>query len=318
MCTLVVIRSQANQGEVQGLLRLKTVLGRTLPSAEGSGALASFFQRLSEALYKCLQPPSTAAAGAAADPTPQKVEEARRAIAASRVDLFALEAAVFENSSSAYHARSLVQENAALIFKNYSTAFSGNRQLTNQNTDDLFRNRLAIVNHMHKDADNEAKVAYVDAVLYREKLRFLQHRADLNQQVLDLTLQMAEVNTQAIAVNTRVIQTNEVIVAFNNTYIHENTSWLKDTSWLSLASVDEASVTALIEQNTKAVAELMTETEQERNQVVDILEEAKTNRRSIELNQQLVHGRRKKIEANRSSIQANQQAVATRLSQTNK
>ena len=40
--------------------------------------------------------------------------------------------------------RSLVLENASWIRKNYEAAFTGNRQLANQNTDDLFRNRTTL------------------------------------------------------------------------------------------------------------------------------------------------------------------------------
>ena len=56
-----------------------------------------------------------------------------------------VETDIDELRSNAYRARALVSENAATITKNYGAAFNGNRQLANQNTDDLFRNRLAIV-----------------------------------------------------------------------------------------------------------------------------------------------------------------------------
>ena len=45
-----------------------------------------------------------------------------------------VENAVEENTLNALQARVLVHENAALIAKNYSSAFNGNRHMTNQNT----------------------------------------------------------------------------------------------------------------------------------------------------------------------------------------
>ena len=55
------------------------------------------------------------------------------------------QAGVHDTMVLAKEARSLVQENAALISKNYTSSFMGNRQLANQNTEDLYRNRLAIL-----------------------------------------------------------------------------------------------------------------------------------------------------------------------------
>jgi hypothetical protein len=45
----------------------------------------------------------------------------------------------------ACEARSRVQENQQLISKNYTSAFNGSRQMSTQNTEDLYRNRLAVL-----------------------------------------------------------------------------------------------------------------------------------------------------------------------------
>ena len=70
-----------------------------------------------------------------------QVESNRANISKNRADLFLAECEVMKNRTNAYMARSLVHENKALIDKNYNSAFNGNRQLANQNTEDLFRNR---------------------------------------------------------------------------------------------------------------------------------------------------------------------------------
>jgi hypothetical protein len=54
-----------------------------------------------------------------------------------------------------YMARSVVEENHDSILKNYHAAFRGNRNLANANTDDLFRNRYAILRAMKIDAGNQ-------------------------------------------------------------------------------------------------------------------------------------------------------------------
>ena len=54
-------------------------------------------------------------------------------------------------------ARSIVEENHDSILKNYHAAFRGNRNLANANTEDLFRNRYAILRSMKIDAANQAR-----------------------------------------------------------------------------------------------------------------------------------------------------------------
>ena len=67
----------------------------------------------------------------------------RKNIKKNRRAIFEVEATVTSNRAKAYATRSIIEENRALILKNYTAAFMGNRQLANQNTDDVFRNRKA-------------------------------------------------------------------------------------------------------------------------------------------------------------------------------
>ncbi len=60
-------------------------------------------------------------------------------------------------SSNRYMARSVVEENHDSILKNYHAAFRGNRNLANANTDDLFRNRYAILRAMKIDTANPVR-----------------------------------------------------------------------------------------------------------------------------------------------------------------
>jgi hypothetical protein len=77
-----------------------------------------------------------------------QVEDNRANVRANRKKLFELESTVMWNKAQAYRERSMIEENRALILKNYSAAFMGNRQMANQNTDDIFRNRKAILQSM--------------------------------------------------------------------------------------------------------------------------------------------------------------------------
>jgi hypothetical protein len=203
--------------------------------------------------------------------------DVRSQIHANRLQLFAVSGAVYDSLSQAYHARSLVQENAALIAKIYSTAFNGNRQLTNQNTDDLFRNRLAIVRGMHKDERDEVHRMYVDAMMQSERIHFLQHRAALNHQVLELSLMMADVNANAIRNNNAVMKLNEEVVDFNRTYIEENARWITEVREHGVGAHDPAKVAAMVQANAEALADLTAKNKQLEKSIEACLGAAKKN-----------------------------------------
>jgi hypothetical protein len=55
-------------------------------------------------------------------------------------------------------ARAVVEENHASILRNYHAAFRGNRNLANSNTEDVFRNRYAILRTMKIDPANQVSL----------------------------------------------------------------------------------------------------------------------------------------------------------------
>ncbi|MEN9515739.1 MAG: hypothetical protein RIQ95_2367, partial [Pseudomonadota bacterium] len=85
-----------------------------------------------------------------------QVEDNRAHINANRAKLYALESTVMWNKAQAYRERAMIEENRALVLKNYAAAFMGNRQMANQNTDDIFRNRKAILQSMKVEGPVQA------------------------------------------------------------------------------------------------------------------------------------------------------------------
>ena len=123
----------------------------------------------------------------------------KNAVQKNRRSIFEVEAAVTANRAKAYAARSIVEENRAGILKNYTAAFMGNRQLANQNTDDVFRNRRAIISNI--EATTPIEENYRESLLNEAGLEFLEHRANLNSAVLGVNEKMVAVNKLLIEIN---------------------------------------------------------------------------------------------------------------------
>ena len=142
-----------------------------------------------------------------------QVEDNRANVRANRKKLFELESTVMWNKAQAYRERSMIEENRALILKNYSAAFMGNRQMANQNTDDIFRNRKAILQSMK--VEGAVQENFRDSMLNQAHIDFLDHRSKLNARVIAVSEKMSEINKMLIEVNHMIMEGNAEIVEFN-------------------------------------------------------------------------------------------------------
>ena len=149
-------------------------------------------------------------------------EENTKKIKKNRRALFELQGQVMVNKARAYATRSNIEENRYLILKNYVAAFVGNRQLANQNTDDIFENRIAILENLDLTKGNTEQENFIDSQINKAKVDFLVHRASLNETVLKINEELVEVNQKLIEVNEKILAANELIKNFNSKEIEEN------------------------------------------------------------------------------------------------
>merc|ERR1739848_881636 len=147
--------------------------------------------------------------GAASDKTAENFKK----IQANKAALHLLESKVWENKQSLYAERAFIEENRALILKNYMAAFMGNRQAANQNTDDIFRNRKSIIKGL--DVKDAVTLNFFESHLNRARVDALEHRAGMNAKVAEVNDQLCAINTKLIEVNRTIMDGNKAIVEFN-------------------------------------------------------------------------------------------------------
>ena len=153
-----------------------------------------------------------------------QIDENRANIAANQAAIDDIKSAVMENKMAVYLSRSLIEENRHMILSNYSAAFMGNRQLANQNTDDILTNTHNILSGI--DANSDVEQNFIDAAINSSTLKGLEHRSNLNTSVLDISEKMAEINAALIEVNSAIMSANESIVSHNANNIAANASFL--------------------------------------------------------------------------------------------
>jgi len=207
----------------------------------------------------------------------------------------------------------------------------GNRQLANGNTDDLFRNRHAIIKAA--PAASQVQENLKQALANATKLEYLDHRSKLNERVLKISQELSEINTKCvgasrgarpppprnsrartrlIAVNKDIIDTNEEIVEFNAAQIAKNSQLLHNGIGLDRASPQ--SNAALIASNTKKAEEIKERAAANKKLTSELYDATSANRGRLLANTELIAKRRSEILANHSKIAANQALVAQLIS----
>ena len=122
-------------------------------------------------------------------------EQNRKAISENRKRIFSLDAEVMTNKTLIYASRS------KQLF-----AFMGNRQIANNNTDEIFENRHAILDNV--DTQNDVEENFVNSQKNKASLDFLQHRSQLNSAVLEISEKMATINAALIDVNRAIMESS--------------------------------------------------------------------------------------------------------------
>merc|ERR1719215_724625 len=118
----------------------------------------------------------------------------------------------------------MIEENRAAILKNYAAAFSGNRQMTNSNTENIFKNRNAILSALKCESLVEEN--FRSSMVNEAKVLYLEHRSALNKRVAEVNDRLCEVNARLIDVNKKIMEGNAGIVKFNSEQIEINSKLL--------------------------------------------------------------------------------------------
>jgi len=235
-----------------------------------------------------------------------QVGENRKAIAENEAKLHALHGKVTNNKCFLYKARAMIEENRNLILQNYSAAFVGNRQMANQNTDDIFKNRMAILDAMKIEGpvqENFRNTKYNEAAI-----EYLENRSLLNNRVAKVNERMSEINKQLIECNDLILKSNEEIVLFNTAQIETNKKLLDGIK--EEKATPEANAER-IKKNAERIAVIDERCHKyNKEKVAANLTMAQENREKIIANTKDIMKRRVKIEENRAIITENAKKVS--------
>jgi hypothetical protein len=237
-------------------------------------------------------------------------QENKLKIQANRREIFELESLVNANRSLVYSTRAAIEQNYTSIMRNYSSAFLGNHQITTQNTDNIFRNRLTILNNMEVDGDVEEN--FRESMTNSAKLDFLEMQASVNKLVLEINNRMTEVNSMLIETNKMIMSANEKSVKFNKKNLAMNKEFIEGEFITSGATPLENK--KRVEENKNRCKKIRDTAEKNSLKLDSLYQKAKKNSMDVLLNSAEISKRREVINEGQSAIIEDQNDVARIIS----
>ncbi len=236
----------------------------------------------------------------------------KKMIKENRRKIFELEALVNANKLKVFSAKSAVEQNYNSIMRNYNSAFMGNHNLTAQNTDEIFRNRVAILSNM--DVDGETEINFRESMTNEANIDFLEIQAGINKMVLKVNLKLAEINGMLIELNKSIMEANESSVSFNTENLKVNERFLNGEFHPSKSTPKDNQERAIRNgKRCKAIESLANENQE---RIDDLAEKARKNSIDVLMNSAEIASRRERINENQKIIIQNQLNVAKMISKS--
>lgn len=136
---------------------------------------------------------------------------------------FDVEAYVQFNVAQTQVARSIVEENVTDAMQSWAINAGGNREMIMRTTDDVYRNRLMMLNLL-KPA-NPVEAAFQESMINKTKLEYLQHRNVMNRRMADIAHDMANAIKAIGTASEKFYHANEEMAAFIDDVANENAEW---------------------------------------------------------------------------------------------
>merc|ERR1719199_2266870 len=233
----------------------------------------------------------------------------KKQIKENEAKLHELSLTVFTNKSKLLAARSIIEENRAMLFKNYTCAFGGNRLMANQNTDCIFKNRKKALGALK--CKDQVEKNFRNSKFDESKIDFLEHRSLLNNRIAKTNAAMAAANAKLIEANSMILSSNEEIVKFNTAAIETNKKLLE--AGIQPDKATPECNAKRVEANTKGIAMIIDHAAKYDEKVNKSTAAVLENRKKIIANSKIIDERRGQIKANRDLILENGQKIVQQI-----
>ncbi|MGA1323098.1 MAG: hypothetical protein ACO3V3_06335 [Burkholderiaceae bacterium] len=237
--------------------------------------------------------------------TDQRIKKNRRRV-------YDAESYVRFNSAQVLVGRSAIEENRTLALESFTAEASGNRALLSSTVDDVYRNRIMLVELLEPATPEEER--FKTSMRNRVRIEELELLASVNRRALEINQKMVDVNKLLIEINVMATKYNEEVFEAINEVSTANAKWLDGELEQAMRGAAAGDNDARVTENTARVTELREAAENNRDVIKGIYERAAENRAHLEKDLEDVNDLRNEIVGLREKIAANQHRVADKIS----
>jgi methyl-accepting chemotaxis protein len=221
---------------------------------------------------------------------------------------FDVEAYVQFNVAQTQVARSIVEENVTDAMQSWAINAGGNREMIMRTTDDVYRNRLMMLNLLRPDSPEHA--AFQESMINKTKLEYLQHRNTMNRRMVEIAQEMATAIKNIGEASEKFYHANEEMAAFIQDVASENAQWLDGELRDMMQQATNITNDQRIQQAMEVSQLLAKDAQANRVRIKEVAEFAQSLGDSLQDLQENGNELREEIITLRESIDANQRRVA--------
>ena len=197
-----------------------------------------------------------------------------------------------------------VEENRALLGRNFSAAFNGNRAIAVDNIEDLYRCRMLMVDAL--DAKNEVERSFKVAMTNSLRIDLLESKFTLCETLRNVATQMAEVNDLLMSLNTLIANHNEKLADQGTDMVSENAEWIDGDIGKRFSAASPETTADIVNGNAERLATLSKKSISVEEQAGLMVKNIESETKSIMQMADEIAARRARIQAEREKVIANQ------------
>ena len=205
-----------------------------------------------------------------------------------------------------------IEENRALLSRNFSAAFNGNRAIAVDNIEDLYRCRMLMVDALEAKTDTEQN--FKSATENKLRIDLLENKFSLNEMLREVASQMSAVNELLISLNKLIADSNETLADQGAEMVSENAEWIDGEILKIIKSASSDSNLELVNDNAARLEELSEQATVAEHGAKMKLQQIATETKQILDTGDDIADRRARIQAEREKVVANQKRSSELMS----
>lgn len=205
-----------------------------------------------------------------------------------------------------------IEENRALLSRNFSASFNGNRAIAVDNIEDLYRCRMLMVDALNAKVDVEQN--FKSAMGNSLRIDLLENKFFLNQKLREVATQMTAVNELLTSLNKLIADSNEALADQGAEMVAQNAEWIDGELVRMFEAVSADSNAEIVKSNADRLEGLSAQANDAEKEESMTAKQIEAETKSILDVGGDIAARRVRIQAEREKVVANQKRSSTLMS----